>query len=67
MAHGLEVRVPFLDKAFLDAAMTTHPKHRRPKLQEGTRVEKWILRKAFDDKVRKFKYIFPLIKVKVVF
>ncbi|KAI1704642.1 asparagine synthase domain-containing protein [Ditylenchus destructor] len=50
MAHGLEVRVPFLDKTFLDAAMTTHPKHRRPKLQDGASVEKWILRKAFDDK-----------------
>ncbi|VDM45983.1 unnamed protein product [Toxocara canis] len=54
MAHALEVRVPFLDKAFLDVAMLTHPKHRRP-APRGTdsthHVEKWLLRAAFDTPV----------------
>lgn len=46
MAHGLEARVPFLDKAFLDAAMTIKPEEKQPKTYDG--VEKYILRKAFD-------------------
>lgn len=46
MAHGLEARVPFLDKAFLDAAMTIKAEEKQPKTYNG--VEKYILRKAFD-------------------
>ncbi|WP_310556527.1 asparagine synthase B [Flavobacterium sp.] len=46
MAHGLEARVPFLDKAFLDAAMLIKPEEKQPKTYEGK--EKYILRKAFD-------------------
>ncbi len=46
MAHGLEARVPFLDKAFLDAAMTIEGREKQPKTYDG--VEKYILRKAFD-------------------
>jgi len=46
MAHGLEARVPFLDKAFLDVAMTITPEEKQPKTYNG--VEKYILRKAFD-------------------
>ena len=46
MAHGLEARVPFLDKDFLETAMTITPSHKQPKTYEG--VEKYILRKAFD-------------------
>uniref|UniRef100_A0A915CNL9 Asparagine synthetase domain-containing protein n=1 Tax=Ditylenchus dipsaci TaxID=166011 RepID=A0A915CNL9_9BILA len=45
----IEVRVPFLDKNFLDTAMMLDPKHRRPKEQAGKLTEKWVLRKAFDD------------------
>lgn len=45
MAWGLEARVPFLDKAFLDAAMTIDPEEKV--FREG-RMEKYILRKAFD-------------------
>ena len=50
MAWGVEVRVPFLDRAFLDFALGfdptlklsgTHP--------DGPRIEKHILRAAFDD------------------
>jgi asparagine synthase (glutamine-hydrolysing) len=46
MAHGLEARVPFLDKAFLDVAMLIKPEEKQPKTYEGK--EKYILRKAFD-------------------
>ncbi len=46
MAHGLEARVPFLDKAFLDMAMTIKAEEKQPKTYNG--VEKYILRKAFD-------------------
>jgi len=46
MAHGLEARVPFLDKAFLDVAMTVKAEEKQPKTYDGK--EKYILRKAFD-------------------
>ena len=46
MAHGLEARVPFLDKAFLNVAMTIKAEEKQPKTYDG--VEKYILRKAFD-------------------
>lgn len=47
MAWGLEARVPFLDKAFLDVCMTIDPNEKMIKPSEG-RIEKYILRKAFD-------------------
>ncbi len=46
MAHGLEVRVPFLDIDFLNTAMTIAPEEKQPVTYNG--VEKYILRKAFD-------------------
>lgn len=46
MAHGLEARVPFLDKAFLQTAIEIDPTHKMPKTHGG--IEKYILRKAFD-------------------
>jgi asparagine synthase (glutamine-hydrolysing) len=46
MAHGLEARVPFLDKAFLDVAVRIKAEEKMPKTYEGK--EKYILRKAFD-------------------
>ena len=46
MAHGIEARVPFLDKAFLDVAMSIRPELKMPSTFEG--IEKYILRKAFD-------------------
>ncbi|MDT0295131.1 asparagine synthase B [Mesonia ostreae] len=45
-AWGIEGRVPFLDKEFMDVAMRINPKD---KLINGERMEKWILRKAFED------------------
>jgi asparagine synthase (glutamine-hydrolysing) len=52
MAHGLEARVPFLDKAFLKVAMLTQPQEKEPKTYDG--IEKYILRKAFDTPERPF-------------
>lgn len=48
-AWGVEVREPFLDRDFLDVAMSVDPKEKMIRPQEG-RIEKYILRKAFDDK-----------------
>jgi asparagine synthase (glutamine-hydrolysing) len=45
-AWGVEGRVPFLDKEFMDIAMTINPKD---KMASDGRIEKWILRKAFED------------------
>lgn len=46
MAWGLEARVPFLDKEFLDVCMSIRPED---KLHTKEHIEKWILRKAFDN------------------
>lgn len=43
---GIEGRVPFLDKEFMDVAMRLNP---QDKMINGERMEKWILRKAFED------------------
>ena len=45
-AWGIEGRVPFLDKEFMDVAMRINP---QDKMINGERMEKWILRKAFED------------------
>jgi len=50
-AWGVEVRVPFLDKDVLDFAMSLDPKDKMINLKEG-KIEKYILRKAFDNKER---------------
>ncbi|OUR91455.1 asparagine synthase B [Flavobacteriales bacterium 34_180_T64] len=47
-AWGIEGRVPFLDKEFMDVAMRINPKY---KMINGERMEKWILRKAFEDMI----------------
>lgn len=43
---GVEGRVPFLDKEFMDIAMRLNPKD---KMAKDGKMEKWILRKAFED------------------
>lgn len=45
---GIEGRVPFLDKEFLDVAMRLNPKDKMADSGSG-KMEKWILRKAFED------------------
>jgi asparagine synthase (glutamine-hydrolysing) len=44
-AWGIEGRVPFLDKEFMDVAMRLNPKD---KMINGERMEKWVVRKAFE-------------------
>ena len=43
---GVEGRVPFLDTEFMDVAMRLNPKD---KMAGNGKMEKWILRKAFED------------------
>ena len=45
-AHGLEVRVPFLDKFFTSYYLSLSPEERQPR--EG--IEKYLLRKSFSDR-----------------
>ena len=51
MAWGVEGRVPFLDKEFIDIAMSLNPSDKMNiRSPDGKqRMEKWILRKAFED------------------
>jgi asparagine synthase (glutamine-hydrolysing) len=60
MAHGLEARVPFLDKASIALGLSLPPAWKlKADVSAGTggrgaadgtrRIEKWILRKAFED------------------
>jgi len=55
MAWGVEGRVPFLDKEFIDVAMELNPTDKMNIMLESEdgkkkqRMEKWILRKAFED------------------
>jgi len=44
-AWGVEGRVPFLDKEFMDTAMRLNPED---KMAKDGKMEKWILRKAFE-------------------
>ena len=45
-AWGIEGRVPFLDKEFMDVAMRINP---QDKMINDERMEKWVIRKAFED------------------
>ncbi|KAL7559493.1 hypothetical protein ACA910_010307 [Epithemia clementina (nom. ined.)] len=52
-AWGVEPRVPFLDVDFLNVAMNLDPTEKMirkgPEIsKENTRIEKWVIRKAFD-------------------
>ena len=44
-AWGIEGRVPFLDKEFIDVAMRINPKD---KMITSEKMEKWVLRKSFE-------------------
>jgi len=49
MAHGLEARVPFLDRDMLDLTMSLDPDTKLRRAGAETQfVEKWLLRAAFD-------------------
>jgi asparagine synthase (glutamine-hydrolysing) len=45
-AWGIEGRVPFLDKDFMDVAMRINPKD---KMISKEKMEKWVLRKSFEN------------------
>ena len=45
-AWGIEGRVPFLDKEFIDIAMKINP---ADKMITKERMEKWVVRKSFED------------------
>ena len=45
-AWGIEGRVPFLDKEFIEIAMNLNP---TDKMINKKRIEKWVLRKAFEE------------------
>jgi len=45
-AWGVEGRVPFLDKEFMDVAMRLNP---ADKMAVNGKMEKWVLRKTFED------------------
>lgn len=49
MAWGIEGRVPFLDKDFVEYCMSFDPEAKLINKEHGS-IEKWVLRKAFDDK-----------------
>ncbi|MBO0891328.1 MAG: hypothetical protein J2P14_10445, partial [Acidothermales bacterium] len=46
MAHGVEARVPFLDRAVIAEAMTIHPRLKQYAPGSDELVEKWVLRAA---------------------
>jgi asparagine synthase (glutamine-hydrolysing) len=46
---GLEARVPFLSKDFIDTCMNIDPKLKIPYEIDNKKIEKYILRKAFED------------------
>lgn len=55
MAWGVESRVPFLDREWLDMAMMMDPVEKMCGTHpDGKRIEKWALRKAFDDKEKPY-------------
>lgn len=46
-AWGIEGRVPFLDKEFMDVAMRINPQDKM--INKEHPMEKWVVRKAFED------------------
>jgi asparagine synthase (glutamine-hydrolysing) len=49
MANALEARVPFLDTEMIELAQRIDVEHKLKEREDGTLVEKWILRKACQD------------------
>ncbi|KAG0464250.1 hypothetical protein HPP92_020319 [Vanilla planifolia] len=52
-AWGVEARVPFLDKSFINVALNIDPEWKMIRPDLG-RIEKWVLRNAFDDTERPY-------------
>lgn len=51
MLHGVEARVPFLDTAFIELALSVPADVKLARHADGTVTEKWILRRACEDLV----------------
>lgn len=49
MCHGLEGRVPFLDTKFIHLGLDIPTELKLKPTRDGQLVEKWVLRKAFED------------------
>jgi asparagine synthase (glutamine-hydrolysing) len=49
MAHTLELRVPFADRDFIDYIMNIDPQYKMINKKSEQFIEKYILRKAFDN------------------
>jgi asparagine synthase (glutamine-hydrolysing) len=49
MAHSIEGRIPFLDMEMIELGQRIPSCLKIRQLRDGTQVEKWILRKAFED------------------
>ncbi|QHN81662.1 Asparagine synthetase [glutamine-hydrolyzing] [Arachis hypogaea] len=52
-AWGIEARVPFLDKEFINTAMSIDPEWKMIRPDLG-RIEKWVLHNAFDDETNPY-------------
>jgi asparagine synthase (glutamine-hydrolysing) len=48
MAHGVEARVPYLDRSVVAAALGIHPRLKQRDPATGAPVEKWVLRSVAD-------------------
>ena len=58
MAHGLEVRVPFLDKGMIDETMMIDGNLKMRIAGGATQfVEKWLLREAFNTPETPYLYV----------
>ncbi len=53
MAWGVEIRPPFMQKEFLEYALNIDPSYKMVSKHEP-RIEKYILRKAFDDETNPY-------------
>jgi len=49
MAHSIEGRVPFLDLELIRTAQSVPPELKLFEADDGQVIEKWVLRKAFED------------------
>jgi asparagine synthase (glutamine-hydrolysing) len=54
-AHNLELRVPFLDRDFLDVTMSFSAKDKM--CHQGKRIEKWAMREAFSKRFTGDEYL----------
>jgi asparagine synthase (glutamine-hydrolysing) len=47
--HGLEARLPFIDKDLVEFCKSLNGQLKEPKEYKGCKIEKYLLRKAFDE------------------